>query len=57
VVPFDYSYRSACTGRSHAARTAGEIIGLRKPMPYWTNQDWEDLVEDIEGVVSRLDKR
>lgn len=40
----------------HAARTAGEIIGLRKPMPYWTNQDWEELVEDIEGVVSRLDK-
>lgn len=37
----------------HAARAAGEIIGLRKPMPYWTNQDWEDLVENIESVVAR----
>jgi len=36
-----------------AARTAAEILGLRKPNSEWTNRDWEDLVEDIRTTLAR----
>lgn len=36
-----------------ATRTAGRILGLRKPMDWWTEHDWEDLITDIRAVLAR----